>query len=178
MSEAMVKLRRDPSPADWADWERRVAAGEDFVQAARARNMATSGFRKQDYERHQAVLALSRELRGYVADRVVEDDVTVRKDGVPIAFKPDASDSMKQFWARRWQPAYQAAQVQVSGELEVKSDVSDAIDRFTEAVAAAAVRSAAGGGAGEPGEHALQRGEGRARLAVAQLAGEAEPARA
>jgi hypothetical protein len=155
-----------PSPNDWEDFERRILEGEDPQMAANARGLTLSNYRRQDELRQRALLKLSREARADEADRRLEDWVT----------RAEASDQIKVYFHRYH--AQMAGRGIERVEVEVSSDAFDDIARFTEAVAAAALRSASGGGAGEPHPDVVAGGEGRARLAVAELAREAEPARA
>lgn len=121
MSGKALSVRKalsEPSPSDWERWEAVLARGVEPKLAAEIVGKTCTAFRKDDEVRQRALLAMSRAARGYVVDNIVEGDVCVRDaDGVPIGFKEDVSDSMKQFYARRWQPAYatQAAQVEISG---------------------------------------------------------------
>lgn len=97
----------EPSPSDWDRWEQRLADGEEPATAAAAEHQTCSAFKRQDPVRHAEALAGSREARGFLADRIVDNDVIEHDEaGAPVAFRSDVSDSQKQFWARRWQPAY------------------------------------------------------------------------
>lgn len=115
-----MSVWEQPSPSDWERWEARLLAGEEPSSAARAENQTCSSFKRDDPVRQREALEMSREARGYVADRIVEDDVVTHdaKTGVPVAFKHDASDSQKQFWAKRWQPAYANTTIEVAGQIE------------------------------------------------------------
>lgn len=155
-----------PSPADWEDFERRILEGQDPQQAANARGLTLSNYRRQDETRQRALLKLAREARADEADRRLEDWVT----------RAEASDTLKVYFHRYH--TLNAGRGVDRLELEVTSDVADAIDRFTQAVAAAAVRGAEPGATGGVAGDVEPGGEGRPRLAVAQLAGEAEPGRA
>lgn len=125
MSGGALSVRKalsQPSPSDWERWEERLLAGEEPSTAATAccadGHLTCSAFKRDNPGRHAEALAMSREARGYVTDKLVEKDVCVRdKEGVPVRFKPKASDAMKQFYARRWQPAFAVAttQLEVSG---------------------------------------------------------------
>jgi hypothetical protein len=129
-----------PSPADWEDFEKRILEGEDAQLAANARGLTLSNYRRQDERRQRALLKLGREARADEADRRLETWVA----------RAEASDQLKIYFHRYH--TLNAGRGVEKVELEVTSDVADAIDRFTEAVAAAAVRGAADGGAGEPDE--------------------------
>jgi hypothetical protein len=163
---ATVELRGHhalPSPADWEDFERRILEGEDPQVAANARRLSLSNYRRADHQRQRELLAMSREARADEADRRLEDWVT----------RAEASDSLKQYW-HRYHTTLAGRGVDKL-EVEVSSDVSDAIDRFTAAVAAASVRSADVRGAGEAARDVVGADAGRARLALAGVGGTAEP---
>lgn len=165
MSEAL-ELRGHhalPSPADWEDFERRILEGEDPQKAANARRLSLSNYRRADHQRQRELLARSREARADEADRRLEDWVT----------KAEASDTLKVYFHRYH--ANMAGRGVEKLELEVQSDVGDSLERFAAAVAAAAARRAADGGAGPPDGTVVERAEGGARLALAGLAGAAEP---
>lgn len=69
--------------------------------------------------------------------------------------------------------------VQVAGALEVRNpDIAASLERLNEILAAAAARAAVGDGAEVVPGGADGRAEGRPRLAVARVAGTAEPDRA
>jgi hypothetical protein len=153
-----------PSPNDWADWQRRVEDGEDPKSAANARGLTLSNYRRHDFERQREILDMAREARADEADKRLEKWVSV--DG--------ASDQLKTYWHR-----YHAnragriqEQIRLDGQLGVSSDVAEALDRFTEMVAAAAVRQSGGERAGQVDGEPGAEGQGRARLQVAGLAGE------
>lgn len=136
----------EPSPSDWDRWEQRLLAGEEPSTAAAAEHQTCSAFRRQDPVRHAEALAGSREARGHVADRIVDNDVIQHDEtGAPVAFRSDVSDAQKQFWARRWQPAYgNNTTVELSGpngapvQIEDRSASLDAVAAVLVAVGALA----------------------------------------
>jgi hypothetical protein len=155
-----------PSPADWEDFERRILEGEDPQQAANARRLSLSNYRRADHQRQRELLAMSREARADEADRRLEDWVT----------RAEASDALKVYFHRYH--ANMAGRGAERVELEVRTDVSDDLNRLTEMVTAAAARGLAGRGAGDDPRDPVERGEGGAGLALAGVGGTAEPGRA
>jgi hypothetical protein len=152
-----------PSPNDWADWQQRVEDGEDPKAAANARGLTLSNYRRADFERQREILALSREARADEADRRLEKWVSV----------DDASDQMRTYWHRYHANRAGRVQEQIRLEGKVDSDVADALDRFTEMVAAAAVRQSAGAGERPADGGPQPEVESPARLQVAGLGGQA-----
>lgn len=148
-----------PSPNDWADWQARVEDGEDPKSAAAERGLTLSNYRRADFERQREVLALSREARADEADRRLEKWASV----------DDASDQMRTYWHRYHANRAGRIQEQLKIEGRVDSDVADALDRFTEMVAAAALRSAGRDGAGQADGDAQPEAQSAVGVAVGQL---------
>jgi hypothetical protein len=165
------------SPSDFERVEALLRAGVDPKSAAEQEGFTCSALRRADKGRWEEALAMSREARGFVVDKLVEDRVAeLDEHGVPVRYREDASDSMIQFHARRHQPAYGAQQLELTGGVEVRSDIAASIDRFVEAVAAATVRASERGGAELDAGRVERRGEGVSGVALARLAGTSEPA--
>lgn len=152
-----------PSPNDWADWQARVEDGEDPKSAAAERGLTLSNYRRADFERQREVLALSREARADEADRRLEKWASV----------DDASDQMRTYWHRYHANRAGRIQEQLKIEGRVDSDVADALDRFTEMVAAATVRQSQRDGEGSTHGVDHSEAEGSVGLPVAQLDGQA-----
>ena len=101
-----MRKRLDPTPEDFKDWEDLLYKGVGPAEAAKELGYTASGFRRSDPERHRKCLELSREAREREVDTAVE----------AWARHPEASDSMKQFWARRWNTNYEfGRRVEVTG---------------------------------------------------------------
>lgn len=154
-----------PSPADWEDWQNRVENGEDPKAAAAERGLTLSNYRRADYDRQRAILDIGKEARADEADRRLEKWVQV----------DDASDQLKTYWHRYHanRAGRTQEQLRLEGRLGVDSDVADALDRFTEMVAAAALRSAGRGGEGSADGAVEPEVEGSVGLPVGQLDGAA-----
>lgn len=102
----MGTIWTQPSPSDFDRWEARLLAGEEPSSAARAEGHTASAFRRTNPERHAAALELGREARaGYADER-----------GEKWALDPEASDSMRLAWLKRWNNAWDGRQkVELTG---------------------------------------------------------------
>lgn len=159
---AVERRKKTPKPtaAKWQEWEARLLAGEDPKQAAEAIGQTCTSFRLDDTERQKALLALAREARADEYDKRLEGWVA------------DGTEQMRMY-AHRYH-AGRAGRTVEQVQVEVRTDVADALDRFTSAVEAAAVRRVARGGAELDAGEPERDGGGGARLAVARVAGAAE----
>jgi hypothetical protein len=127
-----------PSPAErLGGLAKRVGRG--IEQAAAKRGLTLSNYRRADFERQRSILDIGKEARADEADRRLEKWVSV----------DEASDQLRTYWHRYHanRAGRTQEQLRLEGKLGVDSDVADAFDRFTEMVAAAAVRQSAGAGA-------------------------------
>jgi len=84
------RVKGPPIEGDWRRLEGLLQEGLEPSRAARSFGRTLTDFRKQDYYRHQRLLALSREARADVADRDLSE----------WAHAPDASDTIRVYWHR------------------------------------------------------------------------------
>lgn len=158
----MGTIWQQPSPSDYDQWVALLIQGTEPSAAAKQLGFTCSAFRRTDPDKHAAALEISREARASFADERAE----------LWANEPDADYRMRELWLARWNKAYRkTAAVEVSGGLELP-DVAAAIERFTQAVAAAALRRDDGDGAAGVAVRPVGGGPGPTRLAVARVAGE------
>ena len=109
------------------------------------------------------------EARGWSVEHAENVLYTVATDPTHPAWDRANSRFLRAYAAHRYNDRLQ---VEHAGTVEVNSDVADAIDRFTQAVSAAAVRHAARDGAAGDAAGALPGAAAAPRLAVARVAGE------
>jgi hypothetical protein len=159
----------EPSPSDFDRWEALIAEGRDPSSAAKELGFnGSSAFKRASWpgarERHGEAIVAARELReGIANDR-----------GERWANVEDANPALKIAYLKAESSRYrQGDKVEIGGSIDVRTDVAEAIDRFTEAVAVAAVREAAGVGAGGNAREPVGRGDGGTGLALAWVEGEA-----
>ena len=84
------RVKSPPLEGDWRRLEGLLADGIEPSAAARSFGRTLTDFRKQDYFRHQRLLAMSREARADVADMTLAE----------WAHAPDASDTIRVYWHR------------------------------------------------------------------------------
>jgi hypothetical protein len=137
------------------DWRRLEGLLHDGVEPSRAAasfGRTLSDFRRQDYFRHQRLLALSREARADRADRTLDE----------WANAEGASDTIRVYWHRYTANAagrgIERHQLEVTGPSQHAEDRSASLDDIAQvlsasgalALAAGPSRGGDGGDGGEP----------------------------
>jgi hypothetical protein len=84
------RVKGPPIEGDWRRLEGLLADGVEPSKAAHSFGRTLTDFRKQDFYRHQRLLAMSREARADVADMHLHE----------WAHAPDASDQIRTYWHR------------------------------------------------------------------------------
>src|SRR5215472_8515598 len=112
------RVKSPPLEGDWRRLESLLQDGMEPSAAARSFGRTLTDFRKQDYFRHQRLLAVSREARADVADMTLAE----------WAHAPDASDTIRVYWHRYTANAagrgIERTQIELQGRLEHVEDRS------------------------------------------------------
>jgi len=144
------RVKGPPIEGDWRRLEGLLHDGIEPSKAAASFGRTLTDFRKQDYFRHQRLLALSREARADRADRTLDE--WANADG--------ASDTIRVYWHRYTANAagrgIERHQVELSAgpaqHLEDRSASLDDIAQVLSASGALERGEPAGGEVAEPGE--------------------------
>ena len=159
LTKPYPRVKGPPIEGDWRRLEGLLHDGIEPSKAAASFGRTLTDFRKQDYFRHQRLLALSREARADRADRTLDE----------WANAEGASDTIRVYWHRYTANAagrgIERHQVELSAgpsaHLEDRSASLDDIARVLESSGAlAAGRSGGDGdGGGASGEPLAEPGE-------------------